>query len=305
MAARARKRNGNPRDPTRSAVNRRGHRRGRPPPVDARLRRVERRQHQRPDRRRSPADDARQRVEGLHDAGHDGRHRPRGHARVRRAGPQAVVRDPDASGRVPRAARRRRRRPRASAALDRLRRGGHSARSRRAGRGRDDAWAAFRLRSTARRRRSELADAVAPYVSRTTACCSPITARWRSGRICSARTTRWRRSSTSRGSAWWRACSAASTCSRAKKSLRLQGLRGRYGIAAPAPICPDPTPADAGRSELPGRRRAVGARRAARAGHASPSTTGRVGTGGEIRLTYAQLTTLIDEAVSAIAKAKA
>ena len=34
-------------------------------------------------------------------------------------------------------------------------------------------------------------------------------------------------------------------CSRATKSTRLQGLRGLYGIAAPAPICADPTAADA------------------------------------------------------------
>ena len=34
-------------------------------------------------------------------------------------------------------------------------------------------------------------------------------------------------------------CSAARTCSRARRSTRLQGLRGMYGIASPAPICAD------------------------------------------------------------------
>jgi L-fuculose-phosphate aldolase len=77
---------------------------------------------------------------------------------------------------------------------------------------------------------------------------------------------------------------------------RLQGLRDRYGITAPAPICPDP-----GGSEDPSCQVVV-----------SPSAPGErlvpdtsvadgpgqsLGTGGEVRLTYAQLTTLIDEAV--------
>ena len=41
---------------------------------------------------------------------------------------------------------------------------------------------------------------------------------------------------------------------------RLQGLRGRYGIAAPAPICPTRRPAAGRRHGLPGGRRAVVAR---------------------------------------------
>src|SRR4029079_294770 len=79
---------------------------------------------------------------------------------------------------------------------------------------------------------------------------------------------------------------------------RLQDLRGRYGIAAPAPLCPpgsDTPEVDASCQVVvapssPGERlvpdTAVGA-----------SGGSAVGTGGEIRLTYAQLTTLIDEAV--------
>jgi len=78
---------------------------------------------------------------------------------------------------------------------------------------------------------------------------------------------------------------------------RLQGLRGSYGIASPAPICPDPEPGSP-EGELAcqviyaprgaGERLVVG-----------DSGGGRVslGAGGGIRLTYAQLTALIDEAV--------
>src|SRR6187549_286226 len=79
---------------------------------------------------------------------------------------------------------------------------------------------------------------------------------------------------------------------------RLQGLRGTYGIASPAPICPDP--GTAGAAFDPSCQIVV-----------APSSTGErlvadtsvggnaltVGTDGEIRLTYAQLTELIDEAV--------
>ena len=108
-----------------------------------------------------------------------------GQARRRRAGPQALVRDPDAPGGLSRAAGRRRRRPRASAALDRIRRGRHSARSRRARRGRDDARQhsdcgvrhAVDARAGGRRSRRTS--------RRTTACCWPITARSRSATICS------------------------------------------------------------------------------------------------------------------------
>lgn len=83
---------------------------------------------------------------------------------------------------------------------------------------------------------------------------------------------------------------------------RLQGLRDRYGIVAPAPICPDPVagtgdpscqivvaPSAPGDRLVPDTSVAQGA-------------TSVVGTGGEIRLTYAQLTTLIDDAVRQVLK---
>jgi len=90
---------------------------------------------------------------------------------------------------------------------------------------------------------------------------------------------------------------------------RLQGLRGTYGIAAPAPICPDPPPtgADVDPScqiliapESTGDR-LVPLSTATEPARATPVAAG-VGTGGEIRLTYAQLTTLIDATVGEIMK---
>jgi len=83
---------------------------------------------------------------------------------------------------------------------------------------------------------------------------------------------------------------------------RLQGLRGTYGIAAPAPICPDPgegAPIDPScqvviAPEAPGARLVPDTNLG---GGALP-----VSTDGEIRLTYAQLTELIDEAVRHLAK---
>lgn len=84
---------------------------------------------------------------------------------------------------------------------------------------------------------------------------------------------------------------------------RLQELRRTYGIASPAPICPpgsgdtaDPSCQVVVAPSAPGERlvpdSSVGA-----------APVSPVGTGGEIRLTYAQLTTLIDEAVREILKA--
>jgi hypothetical protein len=90
---------------------------------------------------------------------------------------------------------------------------------------------------------------------------------------------------------------------------RLQALRGTYGIAAPAPICPDPPPAGADgdpscqiliSSDSAGDR-LVPVSTAADPVRATPVMAG-VGTGGEIRLTYAQLTTLIDATVEEIMK---
>ena len=76
--------------------------------------------------------------------------------------------------------------------------------------------------------------------------------------------------------------------------MRLQGLRGRYGITSPAPICADPVPA-------------VGDDSAdCQVLFAPPGTAGErlvsgrfgsVGADEEIRLTYRELTALIEDAV--------
>ena len=75
---------------------------------------------------------------------------------------------------------------------------------------------------------------------------------------------------------------------------RLQGLRGMYGIAAPAPICPpedalgDPASCQTVLAPTGGGERLIPERRAWPAA---------IGTDGEIRLTYRELSALIEAAV--------
>jgi L-fuculose-phosphate aldolase len=91
---------------------------------------------------------------------------------------------------------------------------------------------------------------------------------------------------------------------------RLQGLRDRYGIAAPAPICPpDSEPADAADCQTldapsvpgaqlvaPGEDRGTGPGAVSgRSTPTEPATT--LGSDEEIRLTYRELTALIADAV--------
>jgi L-fuculose-phosphate aldolase len=77
--------------------------------------------------------------------------------------------------------------------------------------------------------------------------------------------------------------------------VRLQGLRGMYGIASPAPICPEPADAEQADCQVV---------------HAPASSTGQrlipdsaaanrrsIGQDDEIRLTYRELTALIEDAV--------
>ena len=83
---------------------------------------------------------------------------------------------------------------------------------------------------------------------------------------------------------------------------RLQGLRGTYGIASPAPICPDPGTGDGSADpscQIVVAPSSSGERLVADTSMAGNALT--VGTDGEIRLTYAQLTELIDEAVRQLA----
>jgi L-fuculose-phosphate aldolase len=82
---------------------------------------------------------------------------------------------------------------------------------------------------------------------------------------------------------------------------RLQGLRGMYGIAAPAPICPpvqggaNPGASDALGS--PADCQAVTAPQSDGARLVADFARGAAGNDGEIRLTYRELTALIEAAV--------
>ena len=79
--------------------------------------------------------------------------------------------------------------------------------------------------------------------------------------------------------------------------LRLQELRGTYGIAAPAPICPEPGAGQAGGEDCqvlqapsaPGQRLVTG--------NADAGAAPAPGGDDEIRLTYGELTALIEDAV--------
>ncbi len=77
--------------------------------------------------------------------------------------------------------------------------------------------------------------------------------------------------------------------------MRLQGLRGSYGIASPAPICADPAEAAAG--DGPVRCQVVRAPEAAAARLVDDRFGTAAGGDAEIRLTYRELTALIAEAV--------
>jgi len=83
---------------------------------------------------------------------------------------------------------------------------------------------------------------------------------------------------------------------------RLQGLRDHYGITAPAPICPEPTEADQAECQVieapvvPGRQ-LVGAERLGAPGLGSLAGRRAMGPDEEIRLTYRELTALIEDAI--------
>jgi L-fuculose-phosphate aldolase len=84
---------------------------------------------------------------------------------------------------------------------------------------------------------------------------------------------------------------------------RLQGLRGMYGIASPAPICTDDVPATA-----PGEQLACQVVQAPDTAGARlvpnppglPAALSAAGKDAEIRLTYRELTALIEDAVKAL-----
>jgi L-fuculose-phosphate aldolase len=74
---------------------------------------------------------------------------------------------------------------------------------------------------------------------------------------------------------------------------RLERLRGSYGIASPAPICPDP-PVSAGAAADPLECQVVQAPRSDSGERLVPDAA------GEIRLTYSELTALIEDAVRSL-----
>ena len=78
---------------------------------------------------------------------------------------------------------------------------------------------------------------------------------------------------------------------------RLQGLRGVYGIAAPAPLCTDPSEAAAGDQALCQVLEAPSSSTERLVPDVS-STLQKASRDGEIRLTYGELTALIADAVS-------
>ena len=78
---------------------------------------------------------------------------------------------------------------------------------------------------------------------------------------------------------------------------RLQRLRGSYGIAAPAPICPEPDGSGEDVCQIVVAPAAPGEQLVPDTSVGAPLSRIAVGADGEIRLTYAQLTALIDDVV--------
>ena len=76
--------------------------------------------------------------------------------------------------------------------------------------------------------------------------------------------------------------------------VRLQGLRGRYGITSPAPICEDPIAGSAAESADC---QVVFAPSSAPGERLVPGRAVPTGADDEIRLTYRELTALIEDAV--------
>jgi len=89
---------------------------------------------------------------------------------------------------------------------------------------------------------------------------------------------------------------------------RLQGLRGTYGISAPAPICPEPSTAlgpgpsmgDSATCQVVQAPSGEGQRLVLELTRGAPPTGGPAGEEGEIRLTYRELSALIEEAIRSL-----
>jgi L-fuculose-phosphate aldolase len=88
---------------------------------------------------------------------------------------------------------------------------------------------------------------------------------------------------------------------------RLEKLRGSYGIAAPAPICPEPTTADPLECQVVDAPASVSGERLVPDSAGTPrrmpiAGPAAVGPDGEIRLTYSELTALIEDAVKSLSR---
>jgi L-fuculose-phosphate aldolase len=79
--------------------------------------------------------------------------------------------------------------------------------------------------------------------------------------------------------------------------FRLQGLRGSYGIAAPAPICPEPTELDQAQCQAVQAPVSSRGQRLVSEKDLKGAPARAVGPDDEIRLTYRELTALIEDAV--------
>ena len=90
---------------------------------------------------------------------------------------------------------------------------------------------------------------------------------------------------------------------------RLQNLRGTYGISAPAPICPPDLAPTGPDDDDPACQvlyapSSPDARLVPDTNVTAPGAPSAIGNFGEIRLTYDQLTALIDDAVRLLATSK-
>jgi L-fuculose-phosphate aldolase len=88
---------------------------------------------------------------------------------------------------------------------------------------------------------------------------------------------------------------------------RLQGLRGSYGIKAPAPICADPSPppgpqdsAGSATCQVVQAPSGGGQRLVLELTRGAGGTGGAAGADGEIRLTYRELSALIEDAIRSL-----
>ena len=79
--------------------------------------------------------------------------------------------------------------------------------------------------------------------------------------------------------------------------MRLQDLRGMYGIAAPAPICPDPDTSETAEDDCQVVEASSSLGQQVVTGDNDTKLNPQLGKDDEIRLTYRELLTLVEDAV--------